>query len=73
MVAPTCAGDAARDRPNDTIAAQTEAGKILFALTDIADQLGLDPSVSAASFNWRNPAVSSASYGKAAPPGRLSR
>ena len=39
--------DAARERLNDAIAAQTEAGKVLLALADIADQLGLDPAVSA--------------------------
>jgi len=38
---------AARERLSAAIAAQTEAGKVLFALADIADQLGLDPTVSA--------------------------
>ena len=39
--------DAARERLNDAIAAQSEGGKVLLALADIADQLGLDPAVSA--------------------------
>jgi hypothetical protein len=36
----------ARERLNDAIAAQTKVGEILFNLADLADQLGLDPTVS---------------------------
>ncbi len=39
--------DAARERLNDALAAQTDAGAVLLGLADVAEQLGLDSAVSA--------------------------